>query len=383
MANTLSIANCILWDRPDEGKTSIYIKNGKINALGKSPPGKGETLNAKGLIAAPGFIDVHLQGAGGADILDEKQESLAQVSCTVARFGTTAFLATTIYRPRGNNKHLQIIADNIGDGLGGAAMLGIHLEGPFISAAKKGMITSDQICDVSPRTMREIEKLCCGHLRMMTLAPEKKGALPVIKRLVRSGCVASFGHSSADYAQTLAGIKAGINHCTHFFNAMHSLHHRAPGPVLAILDSPAVSCQLLSDGHHLHPGVLRFAVARLGIERCINITDGFQAMGLPQGRYSYDGIPYSVKDGTAQRDDGTLVGTAMGQAPLLARLVKFTRCSFREAVVTATENPARLLGLKRKGRLAKGYDADVVILDEKFNVAATVVNGRVVYGSLK
>jgi N-acetylglucosamine-6-phosphate deacetylase len=194
--------------------------------------------------------------------------------------------------------------------------------------------------------------------------------------------VPSFGHSNATYEQTLEGFGAGISHVTHLFNAMPSLNHREPGPLAAIFHGSHVTAQLIPDGVHIHPAVVKLAFDAMGPERLIPITDGLQAMGLCDGRYVYKGFKYESRGGTARYQDGTLVGTALGMNQLLDRFVTFTGCSVAEAVAAVTAVPARLLGIdEKKGSLAVGKDADIVLLDEDFGVYATVVGGRIVYQS--
>jgi len=215
---------------------------------------------------------------------------------------------------------------------------------------------------------------------MMTIAPELPGSTGLIRTLADSGVIASLGHSNATYDQAVQGFDAGITHVTHLFNAMPSLHHREPGPLGAILERPEITCQVISDGVHIHPSVVRLAYNALGPRRLIPITDGMQAMGLPDGRYVYNGIPYESKDGTARYEDQTLIGTALGLNQMLARLMRFTRCGRATAIQTATQNPAHMLGLgKTKGTLAPGKDADLVLFRPDLSVYATIVSGRVVY----
>jgi len=382
MSQRLLITNCRLFDIPDEAQTtSILTENGTITQIGQiNPPTRCNTLDAQGRIAAPGFIDVHIQGAGGADVLDATPEALKAISQTCARFGTTSFLATTVFKPEQKNQHLNIAAEHVGRDLGGANLLGIHLEGPFISMQKKGMIQLDCICPPSIEVLDEILDITNGRLRMMTIAPELPNCTQIIKRLIDSSVIASFGHSSATYEQTIDGFNAGISHVTHLFNAMPSLHHRAPGPLAAIFQTKHVTAQLIPDGVHIHPAVLKLAYETLGPNRTIPITDGMQALGLGDGQFIYNGIEYESKNGTARYKDGTLIGTALGQSQLLERLTSFTGCPFETAIKTVTQKTAELLGIEdRKGSIAPGKDADLVLLDRNYSVHTTIVAGKVVF----
>lgn len=383
MTERLLITNCRLFDQADSRQiTSVLIEDGIISRVGQidSSAHPDRTLDAQGRTIAPGFIDVHIQGAGGADILDATPKALKTISQTCARFGATSFLATTVFTPDQENKHLAVAADYVGRDLAGANLLGIHLEGPFISPQKKGMILPECISAPCLHLLEKIQNLANGRLKMMTIAPELPGSIPIIERLVSSDVVASFGHSNATYEQTLAGFDAGISHVTHLFNAMPPLHHRSPGPLIAIFQAESVTAQLICDGVHIHPSVLKLAFGLLGPQRVIPITDGMQAIGLPDGKYFYNGIEYEARDGAARYKDGTLIGTALGLSQLLPRLITFTGCPPDVAIKTVTENPARLLGIeKRKGFIAPGKDADVILLNRDYSVNTTVVGGKVVY----
>jgi N-acetylglucosamine-6-phosphate deacetylase len=380
---SLLIHNCRLLDERGMGRPSaILVNEGVISRIGPIDPcvRAERVLDAQGRIAAPGFLDIHIQGAGGADVLDATPEALQTISRACAKFGVTGFLATTIHKPGQENRHLKIAADCCGRDLGGARLLGIHLEGPFISRQKRGMIQPDCIADPAATTLDEIRQLTDGWLKMMTIAPELPGSLDVIRTLVGHGAVAALGHTSATYEETVVGFDAGITHVTHLFNAMPSMHHREPGPIPAVFERTGVSVQVITDGVHIHPAMLRLAFDRLGPERFIAITDAMLAAGLPDGKYIYNGIEYESKNGTARYRDGTLIGTSLGLNQMVARLIGITGCSLATAVKTVTENPARVLGLERhKGRIQVGYDADIVLVDEDLSVYATIVGGRVVY----
>jgi len=364
-----------------EQTVDVLADGGTITAMGAglSQADCERVIDARGRLVSPGYVDVHIQGAGGADVLDATPQALETISRTCARFGVTAFLATTVYKAGQDNRHLNVAAECVGQDLGGARLLGIHLEGPFIAAAKRGMIQPDCLCGAEPEVLDEILTATRRTLRMMTIAPELDGALDMIRRLEEAGVVASFGHSTADYEQTLAGIDAGLSHVTHLFNAMVGIHHRIPGPFAAICERRHVTCQLISDGVHVHPAIVRMVWRLLGAGRVVAITDAMQAMGLPDGRYVYNGLEYESRAGAARYADGTLIGTAVGLSEIVARLVRFTGCTAAEAVHGVTAGAAQLLGLDGGGTLGVGRAADIVLLNEDLTVAMTMVGGRIVY----
>jgi N-acetylglucosamine-6-phosphate deacetylase len=377
---SLLVTNGRLYDAAENAPlSSVLLRDGVIEKVGRIDRAD-QVLDAGGRIVAPGLIDVHIQGAGGADVLDATPEALATIARTCARFGVTSFLATTVYKPGQDNRHLKVAAECVGRDLGGARLLGTHLEGPFISPQKRGMIQPDCLTLPSPAILDDIYALLGDTLKMMTVAPELPGSDQIVRTLTDHGVVASFGHSKATYDETIRGFGMGITHVTHLFNAMVSLHHRDPGPLAAIFERPDITCQVITDGVHIHPAMLRLAFHALGPKRFVTITDGMQALGLPDGHYTYNNLQYESKNGTARYKDGTLIGTALGVSQLLARLTQFTPCSPPDAIRTVTENAAQVLGLgQTKGSIAPGRDADLVVLDADLSVYATVVAGRVVY----
>jgi len=382
MKQELIITNCKLFDVGNEEPTTcILIEDGVITKIGQiDAAGRGNVLDAQERILAPGFIDIHIQGAGGADVLDATPDALQAISQACARFGVTGFLATTVFKPGQPNEHLALAAENVGNDLGGARLLGIHLEWPFISAEKRGMIQPDCICPPSEKVLDEIMDKSKGRLSIMTIAPELPQGPAIIRRLADSNVVASFGHSNATYEQTLEGFDTGISHVTHLFNAMPSMHHRRPGPLAAIFETERVTVQIIPDGVHIQLPVLRLAFKALGPKRTIPITDGMQAIGLPDGKYVYNGIDYESKDGAARYADGTLIGTALGLSQLLDRFITFTNCPLNVAIKMATENPAKVLRIEdKKGSIAVGKDADLVLLDPDRTVHTTIAAGKIVY----
>lgn len=360
--------------------TDIAIRGGRIAAIGRMPGDAKRILDAGGLRTVPGFIDLHIQGAGGADVLDGTPEALQTMSQSLARLGTTGFLATSVIFPDGENRHLAEAAAAVGKYLGGAQLLGIHLEGPYINPEKKGGLNPRCIYEPGVQGLDSVLTACRGALRMMTLAPEMPGGIDLIRGLLANGVVPALGHTGATYDQARAGFDAGIRHVTHVFNAMPALNHREPGPLLALFEHPQATVQIISDGVHVHPGMVRLLSRLIGVERCVPITDGIQAIGLPEGRYIYNGREYESTQGTARYLDGTLIGSVLSLAEITWRFQRFTGCAPAQAVAAATFQAARVIGLgNRKGKIAPDYDADLVILNADNSVALTMVGGEVVW----
>ncbi len=298
----------------------------------------------------------------------------------MAATGTTSYLGTTVVQPSEDNAHLKLAQNYVDKDLGGATLLGFHLEGPFINPEKKGGLNPKGIYSSSPEALIEILEITNGTLKMMTIAPELPGNLAIIKELIKNKVVPAFAHSAASYEETQKGFEAGINHITHIFNAMPPLHHRSPGPLAAILENKTITAQIISDGHHLNSGIVSMLYNILGPERCICITDGMHGIGLPEGIYMYNGREYESKAGAARYLDGTLIGSTMSLGNIALKFKEFTGCGFAEAINSVTINPAKVLGIEdKKGSLAAGKDADLVLLDEDYSVYTTFVEGRQVY----
>ena len=362
-------------------KGAVLIENGVLKRVGRvarSEARRAETIEATGRFVLPGLIDLHVQGAGGSDLPDHDPQAVRKICRSLAAYGTTAFLATTVIDTTARAQpHIRRIVRSIERRPPGARILGIHLEGPFISPDKKGMIQDRFIRPPSRDYYERVRKLCAGHLRMMTIAPELPGALDLIADLAGDGTIASLGHTNATYEETVAGIQAGLSHVTHVGNAMRSLHHREPGALGAVLMSDSLTMQLIADGVHLHPEFVAWLIRLKGPSRFALITDGLGAMGLPPGRYRYGSLDYVVENGTARYVDGTLIGTALTQLQLVRRARDFAALPLHEAVNMASLYPARILGAAdRKGSLEAGKDGDLLVCDRELNVETVFVDGE-------
>ena len=383
MNKNLLLKNCVLYNSKKQDEyIDILIENGIIKKIGTLNNEHYDTINLNGKIISPGFIDIHIQGAGGADILDGNIEALQTMSKTLAKYGTTGFLATTLYHTKKANHHIQLTAENCYKDLGGANILGIQLEGPFINPLKKGGLNPKCIISSSLSCLEDIINITGNTLSIMTIAPELKNNLKIIQELKNHNVIPAFGHSNANYEETKAGIDAGISHVTHFMNAMNSIHHRKPGPIPAIFESDQVTVQIISDGVHIHPAIINMIYNQIDNQRIACITDGIQAIGLPDGNYIYSEKEYISKDGIARYLDGTLIGTAMSVNQIIERYKKFTNCTLEHAINTITINPAKILKIAdKKGSIDVGKDADLVILHNDLSVWQTIIDGKVVYKS--
>lgn len=377
------IKNIVLYNK-NKDSTKYDILTGEGRIIKVSPSGEithaGSSIDGGGLVAIPGMIDIHIHGAGGSDSLDGTSEAFHAISRTLATLGTTSFLSAMVVRPGGKNPHLRTAARCTGTDLGGATLLGSYVEGPFINPEKRGGILPDSITSPSARILEEIIEEAAGTLKMMVVAPEIPGITEMIDRLRDKDIIAAFGHSDAGYEETLQGFQAGISHVTHLFNAMRPIHHRDPGPLPAIFGHPGVTVELIGDTHHVHPGLFKMVWNLKGSANIACITDGISGMGLPEGTYTYNNKKYTSKDGLARYLDGTFIGSTTGLGSIVKKFMKYTGCSFPEAIDTVTIAPARILGINdRKGSIEEGKDADIVIIDRDFNIKYAIIAGKTVY----
>ncbi len=331
----------------------------------------------------PGLIDLHMHGAGGANLLDQTPDAMKQVSRILADHGTTAFLATSVVRRElQQNRHLEIAAELCEESLDGAAVLGIHVEGPYVNPARAGLIRHDRIWPPDNGDLKKLLGFAKGKLKMMTLAPELPGALELLPILADSGAIGSMGHTEATFQEARTGFSNGIRHVTHLYNAMRGLHHREPGALGAVLMDHGVTAQLIADGVHVHPEILRWTVQTLSSEGIVLITDALPSAGLPDGIYEYDGRRYISENGSAFHLDahgekGNLFGTTLLMDEMVRRAIQWMGVTFPEAIAMASLQPARTLGLeKERGMLAPGARADLVLWNNDLHVEETIIRGR-------
>ena len=333
----------------------------------------------------PGMIDLHLHGAGGYDLMDDTAESVEAVSRTLVRHGTTAYLATSMVRRDilSSNRHLEIAAELTGKRDGGAEVLGIHVEGPFVNPSRGGLIRPDRIWLPARKDLEQILSVSRKKLRMMTLAPELPGGLDLLALLEDAGATGSLGHTEATFDEARAGFERGIRHVTHLYNAMRGLHHREPGALGAVLMDHGVTAQLITDGVHVHPELLRWTASVLSPDALVLITDALPAAGLADGVYAYDGRNYHSENGSAWYREGPepkLFGTTCLMDELIRRAMRFMGVTFQQAIAMASLNPARTLGIeKRLGSLAPGRQADLVIWNDQHEVTETILRGQSVW----
>ena len=356
----------------------VSIREGRIDAVG--PGSRDQALDLGDRWLVPGYIDTHVHGGGGAQFNTADPDEVAAVARFHAAHGTTALLATIVPAPaRELAAALGAIARCVpATRPGGAAVLGAHLEGPFLNPGLAGALDPGDFLEPDERVLGRLLAAGGESVRMMTLAPELPGALELVPRLAGAGVIVSIGHSDASYAQAHAAAAAGARSATHLFNAMPPFHHREPGVLGATLDLPELNCELICDGIHVAPAAVRLAYRAKGQSGVRLITDATAAAGMPPGEYRLGAASFVVAEGAAPgAANGTIAGSTLTMDDAVRNAVRFLELPVEQVVALASANPARLLGLDaRKGAIAAGFDADLTVLNDELHACATMVAGR-------
>jgi N-acetylglucosamine-6-phosphate deacetylase len=333
-------------------------------------------------VIAPGYVDLHIHGSAGYDVMDDTAEALPAIEQLLARHGVTSYFPTTVTAPMDVTlRALERLADaiekrerNNADGKIRALPLGIHLEGPFISHARRGVHPPENLLAPTLALFERFWEVARGRIRMMTIAPELEDAPEVIAEAARRGVCVSLGHSDADFAATGRGIAAGARHATHTFNAMRPLDHRSPGILGAVLTDHRVSADIIADGVHLDPAIVKLVADAKGLEHTVLITDATSATGMPDGRYRLGSFEVDVHDGKCTAN-GKLAGSVLTMDRAVRNLARFAEWDLPQAVAAASQNPARVARIATKGVLAVGADADFVVLSAEGEVLRTFFGG--------
>lgn len=370
-----AIINGTIIDK-GRGWTGYHLLfNEKIVALSREePPKECEIIDAEGLYVSAGFVDIHIHGSGGADVMDATPEALETISQSLLRTGTTSFVATTMtMRQEDILKALDTII-MVGDKVSGAKIEGIHLEGPFINPLKCGAQDPEYIQQAG---FEWIEPYL-PHIRVITIAPEMQGAEEFIRKISQSypHIILSIGHSEANYEQTMQSFEWGISHATHLFNAMPPWHHREPGIIGAVFESD-VTADIIADLIHTHPTILR-TIEKIKKDRLILITDAMRAGCMKSGHYDLGGQEVTVAGGRATLGSGVLAGSVLKLNDAVKNFHTYSDATLADAIAAVTTLPAKRLGLPI-GELRVGHDADIVIFDEAVSVQKVYIDGCLKY----
>lgn len=338
-----------------------------------------KVIDGKGRLLVPGYIDIHIHGCSGCDVMDGTPEALMRIAGTLAENGTTSFLPTTVTMSRQiTNNAIKNIRSCLESNTG-ANILGIHLEGPFINKARKGAQNEKYILEPSIENFKDFVNGNLQCIKRVTLAPEMDGGITLTKYLAENGICVSAGHTCASAEIFRSSVNAGLRLCTHLFNGMDPLHHRNPGVVGSVLLNDDVYAEFIADMVHIDKDVLRLITKVKGADKCVLITDSLSAACLGDGTFSLGGQVVIVKDGVARIESGSLAGSIIMMKDAVRNMVKTVGTDLISALKMATINPAKVIGVDHfKGRIEEGYDADLNLLNADLDIDMTMVMGRVV-----
>jgi N-acetylglucosamine-6-phosphate deacetylase len=365
----------------------ILLREGVIEAIGPRAamrlPADAQELSATDKTAVPGFVDVHIHGAGGHDVMEGDAKALGTVARTVAQHGTTSFVATTITAsPEATCRSVEGISKYIAAQLATeearAQILGIHFEGPFINPLRRGVHPAEWIKQPCAELLDKFLLAAAGNARILTLAPEIFGAMPCIDAARKAGVVVALGHTDATYEQARMAIARGARHAVHVYNAMRPFSHRDTGVIGAVLTSPDITAELIADGVHVDEPAMRMLLQAKGAGGVILVSDGTAATGMPDGTYTLGNLQVTVSGGVCRSAEGKLAGSTLTLDRALRNIVALGT-PLADAVRMLTLNPASLLGIEfKKGALRVGADADVVLLDDSLHVTGVWTRGLAV-----
>lgn len=373
--------HCVLPDER-EPEADVLVIGDRVVRVGSVEPAPGDlVIDAAGCWVVPGLIDLHVHGGAGADFADGSLHAVKTALDFHAAHGTTRAVASLVPMESARLRQaMTTLADRPSRGL-----LGVHLEGPYVSAAKRGGLDRAFLRPPDGKGFRELVDGFESSVRIVTLAPELPGAAGLLEAVRDVGAIAAIGHSEATYEQALAAIEQGVRHVTHLGNAMSGLHHRAPGIFGAALFHDRVTLELIVDGIHVHPDVVRFLVedlsARGQLDRLSLVTDAIRAAGSADGRFTLGNLAGTVYGGVARLADGTLAGSTLTLDAALRNVVRFSGVPIPRAIQLVTRNPAAVLGETHLGQLRPGAVADIVLLDDDLDVRTTIRSGEVIFNS--
>jgi N-acetylglucosamine-6-phosphate deacetylase len=363
---------------------AILFRDGVIESVtprgAVTLPAGAQEIIATNKIAVPGFLDVHIHGAGGHDVMEATEDALTIVSRMLATRGTTSFVATTV---TASTESICRSAEGIAGYIScqhqsddrRADILGIHFEGPFISSARRGVHPSEFLKLPSADLLEKFIDVANGNARILTIAPELLGAMPCIDAARKAGLVVAIGHTDATYEQARAAIARGAHHAVHVYNAMRPFSHRDSGVIGAVLTTPEVTAELIADGVHVDEIAMRVLLQAKGAAGVILVSDGISATGMPDGKYTLGTLGVTVSGGVCRNSEGKLAGSTLTLDRALRNIVDLG-VPLADALRMLTLNPATLLGIEfKKGSLRPGADADILLLDESLNVTQVWTRG--------
>lgn len=384
MATTLLHVGKAITPKGEIADAAILFRDGEIEMVGPRAavelPAGAEEVRASESTAIPGFVDVHIHGAGGRDVMEADETALSTITGRLAAFGTTSLLATTVTASadetvRAVEGIAKYISGQYQTNDARAEILGIHFEGPFLSKARRGVHPAEWLQPPSAELLQRFLHAAAGNARILTIAPELLGAMPCIDAARSLGMVVSIGHTDATYEQARAAVAHGAHHATHVYNAMRPFTHRDPGVIGAVLTAPEVTAELIADGIHVDEIAMKVLLQAKGAQGVVLISDGISATGMPDGKYMLGGLEVTVSGGVCRNAEGRLAGSTLTLDRALRNIVKLG-IPLSDAVRMLTLNPATLLGIEfKKGALRTGADADIVLLNEGHEIERVWARG--------
>lgn len=358
----------------------ILIESDRIKLIAPTDhlPDQIAEINANGNWIIPGLIDIHIHGASGVDTMDPDPDSFPSLSQYLVSKGVTSFLPTTVTASKRAIDSVIKIASQFKQDPHGARLLGLHLEGPYLQSKYRGAQVDRYLRSAHPEEY--LAWLQSGLVKLMTVAPEIGGVTELIRTGTTMGIKFAVGHSSASYETVQNSIEAGLNQATHTFNAMPPLHHRKPGVLGSVLTDNRVYCQVIADGIHLHPSIVKLIFEVKGVERTILITDAIRAAGMPDGKYNLGEEPVTVENDVARTEMGALAGSTLILKSALLNSAEFTGKTWQDLLPSATSVPAESLGMKDQiGVIEPGAFADLVIMDDQLEPQLAMVSGQIAF----
>ena len=384
MTTTLLHVGKALTPKGELADAAILIRDGEIETIaprsGLTMPAGAQEIQSFDSIAIPGFIDVHIHGAGGRDFMEGNGDALSTVTSRVAKFGTTSLLATTITAGaddtcRAVEGMAKYITTQHATSQPRAEILGIHFEGPFLSKERRGAQPAEFLQPPSAEFLQRLLHAASGNARILTIAPELLGAMPCIDAARSLGMVVSIGHTDATYEQARAAVAHGAHHATHVYNAMRPFTHRDPGVIGAVLTTPELTAELIADGVHVDEIAMKVLLQAKGAGGIVLISDGISATGMPDGQYMLGDVHVTVSGGICRTPEGRLAGSTLTLDRALRNVVSLG-VPLASAVQMLTLNPATVLGIEfKKGALRTGADADIVLLNDNLEVTQVWARG--------
>jgi N-acetylglucosamine-6-phosphate deacetylase len=368
----------------------VLIEAGVISSVSsrheREIPSNATLIDLGDAILAPGFVDIHMHGGAGLDVMRASTGELPRLNKFLTKHGVTGYFPTTVAAPLDQTcsalerlaNAIEAAQDSADGGNGGAIPLGIHLEGPFLSHKRRGVHPPENLAEPRLEIFERLWQAARGHVRMMTIAPELPGAIELIAEATRRRVCVSIGHSDATMLIAQAAVKAGASHATHTFNAMRPLDHREPGILGEVLSNDHISADIIVDGIHVAPEVVKLFLKAKGVTRAVLITDATAATGMPDGVYQLGPIEVDVKDGRCTvhgEPDGKLAGSVLTMDRAVRNVTRFSDWSLQDAVRAATLNPSLATGLAGHGEIKPGADANFVVLSSSGDVRKTIVRG--------